>query len=104
MPLPVGSTKPNTALAAIAASTALPPCCSTSRATCVAIGCDVAAIPFCANTAERLANCSPVTRSTANEFVTRTKHATINAVAERAKSDELELIRKRKKFMGIPTA
>ena len=44
MPLPVGSISPSAALAAMAASTALPPRFITSSATCVASGWDVAAM------------------------------------------------------------
>ncbi len=44
MPLPVGSIKPRAALAAMVASTALPPSFITSNAICVASGCEVAAI------------------------------------------------------------
>jgi hypothetical protein len=44
MPFPVGSRNPMAALAAMAASMALPPCRRTSSATCVARGWLVAAI------------------------------------------------------------
>ncbi len=44
MPLPVGSISPSAALAAIAASTALPPAFIVSSAIWVASGCEVAAI------------------------------------------------------------
>jgi hypothetical protein len=44
MPLPVGSIKPSAALAAMAASMALPPFCITSKAIWVANGCEVAAM------------------------------------------------------------
>ena len=53
MPLPTGSTRPSIALAAMAASTAVPPRFSTSSAICVASGWAVAAMPFGATTAER---------------------------------------------------
>ena len=52
-------TRASAALAAIAASTALPPAFKMSSATCVASGWLVAAIPFCAMTAERLAPAAP---------------------------------------------
>ena len=54
-PIPVdwGSTTHCTAQAATAASTALPPALSTSSAAPVASGCEVAAMPFSARTAER---------------------------------------------------
>src|SRR6266436_3603027 len=54
-PIPVlsGSTTHCMATAAIAASAALPPDRSTSRAASVAIGCEVAAIPFAAIAADR---------------------------------------------------
>ena len=45
-PVDIGSTTPCTAQAAIAASTALPPCLRISTAVIVASGCDVAAAPF----------------------------------------------------------
>ncbi len=64
-PLPVGSIKPNAALAAIAASTAEPPFFITSNAIWVASGCEVAAIACGAITSERVAKACPVTRSAA---------------------------------------
>ena len=42
----LGSATDRTTEAAIAASTAFPPFCNILRASSVAIGCDVAAIPF----------------------------------------------------------
>ena len=68
MPLPVGSTTPRTALAAIAASIALPPFLRISRATWVARGWLVAAIPFLAITSERVAKSRPVIRSWAERI------------------------------------
>jgi hypothetical protein len=59
MPLPVGSRKPITALAAMAASMALPPSLRMSSATCVAMGWLVAAIPFMAMEGERAAKAGP---------------------------------------------
>ena len=59
-PEPVGSTRPNMALAAMAASMALPPCFKMSNATWVASGWLVATIPFCAITSDRLAKGFPV--------------------------------------------
>ena len=56
MPLPVGSTKPRTALAAMAASTAVPPFFKMSIAVCVASGWLVAAIPWRAIASERVTN------------------------------------------------
>ncbi len=66
MPQPVGSIRPSAALAAIAASTAEPPCFITSRAIWVASGCEVAAIACGAITSERVAKAWPVTRSAAS--------------------------------------
>ena len=63
MPLPVGSTSPSSAFAAIAASIAFPPFFITSSATWVASGCEVAAMAEVASTGDRMANTSPVTRS-----------------------------------------
>ena len=62
-PLPVGSMSPRVAFAAMAASTALPPAFRMSRATCVASGWLVAAMPCVAITSDRDANASPVIRS-----------------------------------------
>jgi len=59
-PQPVGSTSPSTAFAAIAASIALPPFFSISRATWVASGWLVAAIPFFAITSDLVAKSRPV--------------------------------------------
>ena len=56
MPLPVGSIKPSVALAAMAASTALPPFFKMSMATWVASGWLVATMPCLAITSERVAN------------------------------------------------
>ena len=53
-PHDMGSTTPSTALAAMAASTALPPCCKIRIAVAVASGWLVAAIPCRAKTAERV--------------------------------------------------
>src|SRR5208282_6532423 len=53
MPVLCGSTTHCTATAAIAASAALPPERNTSRAVNVALGCEVAAIPFAAIAADR---------------------------------------------------
>ena len=47
-------------LAAIAASTALPPAFNISNAACVERGCEVAAMPPCAYTGDRPANGNPV--------------------------------------------
>jgi hypothetical protein len=63
MPLPVGSIRPRAALAAMAASTALPPRRITSSAIWVASGCEVAAIASGAITSERIAKDGPVIRS-----------------------------------------
>ena len=63
MPLPVGSIRPSAALAAMAASIALPPWRIVSSATWVASGCDVAAMASGAYTSERVANALPVMRS-----------------------------------------
>src|SRR5664279_3536091 len=53
MPVLCGSITPSTAVAATAASTALPPARSTSMAVSVANGCEVAAMPSLAITGER---------------------------------------------------
>src|SRR5471032_3161732 len=53
MPVLCGSTTPSTAVAATAASTALPPARNVSMAVRVASGCEVAAIPSLAMTGER---------------------------------------------------
>ena len=53
IPLPVGSINPRAALAAIAASTAEPPCFKTSTAIEDASGCAVAAMPLTAITGLR---------------------------------------------------
>src|SRR5471032_3181113 len=53
MPVLCGSTTPSTAVAATAASTALPPARSTSMAVSVASGWEVAAMPSLAITGER---------------------------------------------------
>ena len=60
-PQETGSTNPSTALAAIAASTAVPPFLRISRATWVARGWLVAAIPLRASTSERVAHLLPAT-------------------------------------------
>ena len=69
MPLPVGSIRPSAALAAMAASIAVPPCFITSSAICVASGCEVAAIACGAITSERVAKARPVMRSAASADV-----------------------------------
>ncbi len=63
IPHDIGSTTPRTALAAIAASTALPPCCKMSIAVMVASGWLVAAIPCRAITVERVLCNGPAGRS-----------------------------------------
>ena len=63
MPQAVGSRKPSAMLAAIAASTAEPPALSVSMAIRLASGWAVAAAPLQPQTAERVANGAPVTRS-----------------------------------------
>ena len=63
IPLPVGSMRPSAALAAMAASTALPPAFRISSAICVASGWLVAAIPCGAIISEREACALPATRS-----------------------------------------
>src|SRR5688572_8959559 len=64
-PLPVGSIRPRAALAAMAASIAVPPACSTSTPMRVASGCEVATMPSLPMTSERVANGFPVGRSPA---------------------------------------
>ena len=64
-PHDIGSTTPNTALAAIAASTALPPCCKMRIAASVASGWLVAAIPCRAITADLVLCGGPAGRSPA---------------------------------------
>ena len=59
MPFSTGSIRPSTALAAIAASTALPPFFRISMAASEASGCSVAAMPCCASTGEREAQVLP---------------------------------------------
>ena len=63
IPHDIGSTTPSTALAAIAASTALPPCWRTRIAAAVASGWLVAAIPCRAITADRVLCSGPDGRS-----------------------------------------
>ena len=59
MPFSTGCISPMAALAAMAASTALPPFFRMSMAICVASGCSVAAMPCCASTGERVAHSAP---------------------------------------------
>ena len=63
MPQLIGSTTPSTALAAIAASIALPPRLSTSTPACAASVWLVATMPLGAITTERLSLGSPDGRS-----------------------------------------
>ena len=63
MPQPVGSVRPSTAFAAIAASTALPPERSISRPAWVANTWLVATMPRVLNASEREANGDPAPRS-----------------------------------------
>ena len=63
MPQEIGSPKPSTALAAMAASTAEPPAFSISMAARVASGWAVAAAPCRPQAAERLAKVAPSMRS-----------------------------------------
>src|SRR5881227_3424105 len=63
IPFETGSIKPSVALAAIAASTALPPRFKMSIPTCVARGTLVQTIPCRARTSERVAKLLPVIRS-----------------------------------------
>src|SRR5688500_13485698 len=63
IPFETGSIKPSAALAAMAASTALPPRFRTSSPICVASGTLVQTIPWRATTSERVANGLPVMRS-----------------------------------------
>ena len=71
MPQASGSRKPSAALTAIAASTALPPDCSTSMPICTASGCDAATMPCRAWTTERVANIRPSGRAAPSEAVGR---------------------------------
>lgn len=63
MPQAIGSTRPSTALAAIAASAAEPPLRSMSIAAWVARGWAVAAAPLIPHAADREAKLAPATRS-----------------------------------------
>src|SRR6186713_489197 len=65
-PLPVGSINPIVALAAIAASTAVPPRLRTSSATWLTSGWLVAAMPCVAMTSERVGTSEPLGREPAN--------------------------------------
>ena len=60
MPQLTGSISPSAAFAAMAASTALPPCFRTSTAIIVASGCAVAAMPCRASTGARVAKPGPL--------------------------------------------
>src|SRR5688572_23366128 len=64
-PLPVGSMSPIVAFAAMAASTAVPPRLSTSRATWLTSGWLVAAMPCMAMTSERVGTSEPLGRDPA---------------------------------------
>src|SRR5688572_29290870 len=75
---------PRAAFAAIAASTAEPPCWRTSSAICVASGWLVAAMPCVARTSERVANGSPVMRSPAVDVPAPSRERVANARATRA--------------------
>ena len=55
MPHEVGSTSASAALAATAASTALPPAFSTSSPICAASGCDAQTMPLTATVSDRCA-------------------------------------------------
>ena len=70
MPHDIGSTRPSTALAAMAASIALPPSWRTRIAVAVASGWLVAAMPCLAMTAERVLWIGPEGRSAASEGCT----------------------------------
>src|SRR5512133_1205670 len=63
MPLPVGSMRPSAASAAMAASTADPPCLRMSSAIWVTRAWLLQAMPCWAATSERVAKARPVTRS-----------------------------------------
>ena len=65
MPLLPGSARPSIALAAMAASTALPPSFSTCSATWVASGWLVATMPLRARTSDRVVHAWPDSRSCA---------------------------------------
>src|SRR5262245_43026016 len=66
-PLPVGSMRPIVAVAAIAASTAVPPRLSTSSATWLTSGWLVAAMPCVAMTSERVGTSEPLGRGPATD-------------------------------------
>ena len=83
MPLLPGSPRPRKALAAMAASTALPPSFRTSSAICVANGWLVATIPLRATTSDRDAKPRPESRSCATTAVPRAA-ATSNDIASAA--------------------
>ena len=59
MPFNTGCINPMAALAAMAASTALPPFFRMLMAISDASGCSVAAMPCCARTGERVAHVAP---------------------------------------------
>ena len=59
MPFSTGCIKPIMALAAIAASTALPPFLRICTAASEASGCSLATMPCCASTGERVAQGTP---------------------------------------------
>src|SRR6266536_6081802 len=63
MPHDIGSRKPRAALAAMAASTAVPPFRSTSTPICTARGCAAATMPWRAYTMDRVAKLRPAGRS-----------------------------------------
>src|SRR5580692_5448396 len=65
MPELTGSTRPSTAFAAMAASTAEPPRLRISMAVCVAMGCAVPAAPLQPRTGERVEKLAPDGRSPA---------------------------------------
>ena len=89
MPQLIGSVRPSTAFAAIAASTALPPALRISIAACVASGWLVAAMPFLPTAGERVTNVRPAGRSAA---ITRSAMFIPETAARKATNDTRALM------------
>src|SRR5689334_4088472 len=91
-PLPVGSIRPIVALAAIAASTAVPPRLRISSATWLSRGWLVAAMPCVAMSSERVGTRDPLGRGPAYDPSTAIASATATSLASvrRARQARLE--------------